>query len=322
MARRTTVLVAALALALAACASGSGSDAGSGTGATGATASGATSSTGGTYPVSVTGTNGDVTIASQPERIVSLSPSATEMLFAIGAGDEVIAVDDQSNYPADAPMTELSGYEPNVEAIASYEPDLVVYATEPGDLGSSLGELKIPALQLDAPATLADVYAQVRTLGAATGHPDEADALAERMRSDIDDAVAAADPASGQTFYYELDDTYYSVTSNTFIGQLFSMLGLVNIADDAKRASSGYPQLSSEYIVDADPDLIFLADTKCCGQDASTVAARPGWGDLAAVRDGNVVELDDDIASRWGPRLADLVQTIAEAAASADGAAA
>ena len=322
MARRTTVLVAALALALAACASGTGSDAGSGTGATGATASGATSSTGGTYPVSVTGTNGDVTIASQPERIVSLSPSATEMLFAIGAGDEVIAVDDQSNYPADAPMTDLSGYEPNVEAIASYEPDLVVYATEPGDLGSSLGELKIPALQLDAPATLADVYAQVRTLGAATGHPDEADALAERMRSDIDDAVAAADPAAGQTFYYELDDTYYSVTSNTFIGQLFSMLGLVNIADEAKRASSGYPQLSSEYIVDADPDLIFLADTKCCGQDASTVAARPGWGDLAAVRDGNVVELDDDIASRWGPRLADLVQTIAEAAASADGAAA
>jgi cobalamin transport system substrate-binding protein len=137
------------------------------------------------------------------------------------------------------------------------------------------------------------------------------------MRSDIEDAVASADPVAGQTFYYELDDTYYSVTSKTFIGQLFSMLGLVNIADEAERASSGYPQLSSEYIVDADPELIFLADTKCCGQDASTVADRPGWGDLAAVRDGNVVELDDDVASRWGPRLVDLVQTIADAAASA-----
>jgi len=135
-------------------------------------------------------------------------------------------------------------------------------------------------------------------------------------------AKGVTKPTTPIKVYDELGTEYYSVTSNTFIGQLFSMLGLVNIADDAKRASSGYPQLSSEYIVDADPDLIFLADTKCCGQDASTVAARPGWGDLAAVRDGNVVELDDDIASRWGPRLADLVQTIAEAAASADGAAA
>jgi cobalamin transport system substrate-binding protein len=306
-----------LAIAFTACSNGDG-DAGSDPTATGSdpTATGATSSGAG-YPVSVTGTNDDVTIAARPTRIVSLSPSATEMLFSIGAGDQVVAVDDRSNYPSDAPTTDLSGYEPNVEAIASYEPDLVVYATEPGDLGSSLDELGIPALQLDAPATLDDVYAQVRALGSATGHTDEADALAERMRSDIEDAVASADPVAGQTFYYELDDTYYSVTSKTFIGQLFSMLGLVNIADEAERASSGYPQLSSEYIVDADPELIFLADTKCCGQDASTVADRPGWGDLAAVRDGNVVELDDDVASRWGPRLVDLVQTIADAAASA-----
>jgi cobalamin transport system substrate-binding protein len=320
--RRRTVLLTTMIVALAVSACGSGTDAGSsgGSGTTSGGPSGAAATSGGdgataaTFPVTVTGTNGDLTIDARPERIVSLSPSATEMLFAIGAGDHVVAVDDQSNYPAEAPRTKLSGYEPNVEAIAGYGPDLVVYATEPGDLGPSLQGLGVPALQLDAPAELADVYAQVETLGAATGHPEEASTVADGMRSDIDAIVASADPSAGLSFYYELDDTYYSVTSKTFIGQLFEQLGLVNIADAAEHASSGYPQLSAEYIVDADPDLVFLADTRCCAQTAASVAERPGWSDLAAVRDGDVVELDDDVASRWGPRLVDLMRQIADAA--------
>ncbi len=102
---------------------------------------------------------------------MSLSPTATEMLFAIGAGDQVEAVDDQSNYPPDAPVTDLSGFEPNVEAIASYEPDLVVYATEPGDLGASLEGLGIPALQQDAAASLDDVYAQIERARDGDGQP-------------------------------------------------------------------------------------------------------------------------------------------------------
>ena len=201
-----------------------------------------------------------------PNAIVSLSPTATEDLFAIGAGDQVVAVDDQSNYPGDAPTTDLSGFEPNVEAIAGYEPDLVVFATEPGDLGSSLEGLGITALQLDAAPNLDVAYDQIEQLGAATGHADEAAALVEQMRSDIQGLVDEADPASGTSFYYELDDTFYSVTSKTFIGQLLRMLGLENIADAVGKGSGGYPQLSAEYIIESDPDLIFLADTKCCGQ--------------------------------------------------------
>jgi iron complex transport system substrate-binding protein len=316
MGRRWILMVVAT-LALSACARADGSNDAAAPAGGGGTSTGATPSPS-TFPVAVTGTNGDVAIDAQPQRIVSLSPSATEMLFAIGAGEQVLAVDDQSNYPAGAPMTKLSGYEPNVEAIAGYQPDLVVYATEPGDLGSSLGELGIPALQLDAPATLDDVYAQVETLGRATGHVDEATTVAAGMRSDIQGILANADPAANLSFYYELDDTYYSITSKTFIGQLFDQLGLVNIADEAQHASSGYPQLSAEYIVDADPDLIFLADTKCCAQTAETVAKRPGWGDLSAVRGGDVVELDDDVASRWGPRLVDLLRQIADAATKAE----
>jgi cobalamin transport system substrate-binding protein len=297
----------ALAFAMAACSDDPASTTGgSTTRATGTVA----------FPVTVTGTNGNVTIGARPQRIVSLSPTATEDLFAIGAGDQVIAVDDQSNYPADAPTTDLSGFEPNVEAIAGFEPDLVVFATEPGDLGSSLEGLGITALQLDAAPNLDVAYDQIEQLGAATGHTDEAAALVEQMRSDIQGLVDGADRATGMSFYYELDDTFYSATSKTFIGQLFRMLGLQNIADAVGRGSGGYPQLSAEYIIESDPDLIFLADTKCCGQSAETVAERPGWAGLAAVTGDAVVPLDEDVAQRWGPRVVDLLRHIAEAAAA------
>ena len=115
------------------------------------------------------------------------------------------------------------------------------------------------------------------------------------------------------TFYHELDPTYFSVTSSTFIGQVYAMLGLTNIADEAEGAGSGYPQLSEEYILSQNPDLIFLADTKCCAQDIETVSERNGWNALSAVSEGKVIELDDDIASRWGPRVVEFLEAIATA---------
>ncbi len=314
---RTTAFVLAFALLLAAC----GSDQ-TDTSASGATGSTPEPSPESSFPVTVEGTNGSITIDEQPTRIVSLSPTATEDLFAIGAGEQVVAVDDQSNFPAEAPTTELSGFEPNVEAIVGYEPDLVVYATEVGDVGSALEGLGITALQLDAAVTLDDALGQIEQLGHATGHAEEADALVAELGAEVDRIVATAEPASGATFYHELDDTFYSVTSKTFIGQLYSMLGLENIADEVGEGSGGYPQLSAEYIIQTDPELIFLADTKCCGQSAETVAERPGWDQIAAVTDGGVVPLDDDIASRWGPRVVDLLQQIADAAVAAQAGAA
>ena len=258
---------------------------------------------------------------SGPERIVSISPTATEMLFAIGAGDLVVAVDVLSDYPEQAPVTDLDGFNPNVEAIAVYEPDLVVMSYDPGDVVAGLTALGVESLVQSAAFSLDDVYAQIGELGAAAGRPDGAEALAAEMRTAIGDLVAgAAADGAGMTYYHELDSTYYSVTAATFLGGIYSLFGLENIADaaDADGAAFGYPQLSDEYIIDADPDLIFLADTVCCGQDASTVAARPGWDGLSAVANGNVVELNDDVASRWGPRLVDFVAAIA---AALDGAA-
>jgi len=131
------------------------------------------------------------------------------------------------------------------------------------------------------------------------------------MQSEIDRLVTSMPELEEPlTYYHELDGSLFSVTSETFIGEIYSLVGLENIADEAEGAETLYPQLSAEYIVDADPDLIFLADTKCCGESPETVAARPGWEELTAVSRGSVVALDDDIASRWGPRLVDLLETI------------
>jgi iron complex transport system substrate-binding protein len=105
------------------------------------------------------------------------------------------------------------------------------------------------------------------------------------------------------------------VTSKTFVGSLFALFGLKNVADpaDADGAKGGYPQLGPEALIDANPDMVFLADSKCCKQSLATVKARPGWAAVAAVRNGQVIALDDDVASRWGPRIVDLVRTIADA---------
>jgi iron complex transport system substrate-binding protein len=233
------------------------------------------------------------------------------MLFAIGAGDQVEAVDDQSDYPAGVPTTDLSGFEPNPEAIAGYDPDLVV-ATDAA-VAEALERVEIPVLVLDAPSRLRGAYRQIRTLGTATGHPDEAAEVVTGMKDDIAALVEEVpDRDAPPTAYWELDDQYFSVTSKTFIGQVLSLAGLANIADEADDESD-YPQLSSEYIVDSDPDYIFLADTECCGQSPETVAARPGWGDLVAVQNNGVVALNDDVASRWGPRVVELFQIIVEA---------
>ena len=266
------------------------------------------------FPVTIDATNGDVTIEEQPDAIVSISPTATEMLFAIGAGDQVIAVDDQSNHPPEAPVTDLSGFEPNIEAMATYEPDLVVYSFDPGGLEKGLRALGIPALMQSAAVTLEDTYAQIEQLGDATGHPAEAEDVVEGMAADIETIIEGVPGvAEPPTYYYELDDTYYTATSETYVGTLLEELGLDNIADAADKNGSGYPQLSAEYIVKADPDLIFLADTKCCGQSAETIATRPGWKGISAVEEGHVIELDDDLASRWGPRIVELLRTAADA---------
>ena len=255
--------------------------------------------------------NGAEQIPHAPTRIVSLSATATETLFAIGAGKQVVAVDETSNYPPGVPTTKLSSLNPNVEAIAAYKPDLVVAAEDTGGLFDNLKRLSIPALLAPAAKTLDDSYAQILELGKATGHDGEAADVEKKMRGEITDLVAQVPKRTKHvTYYHELDNTLYSVTSDTFVGQLYKMVGLENIADATQDKAGGYPQLSDEFVLKAQPDFIFLADTKCCHQTPATVAARPGWADLPAVKQGHVVPLDDDIASRWGPRVPEFLKIV------------
>ena len=310
LSHRLAALAAAAALALSAAACGS-----SGSSATSAP-SGAAATTG-TFPASVGTAIGVVHVKSRPTAILSLSPTATEMLYAIGAGSQVKAVDSDSDYPPQAPRTKLDALDPNLEAIVAYKPDLVVISNLSDNfdsLAKSLAGFSIPVLYLPAPAGLSGVYSEFDQLGKATGHLGQAEREDATLRSQISQIVASV-PRRAQpiSYYYELDQTYYSVTSSTFVGSLLALLGMKSIADTASGAASsgGYPQLSSEYIVKANPDYIILADTVCCHQDAATVAARPGWSSLAAVKDGHVIPLNDDIASRWGPRIVDLLRTVA-----------
>ncbi len=248
-----------------------------------------------------------------PHRIISLSPTATEDLFAIGAGKQVVAVDNQSDYPKAAPKTSLSGFTPNVEAVVAYHPDLVVISYSPKGFAGALAKAHVKVLLQPFAVTFKDAYAQIVQLGKVTGHAKEANALVARMKSRIAKLVAGV-PKKASSVYNELSPDYYSATGASIIGEIFKLFGLKNIADAAPGAStSGAVQLSAEYVISANPDLIVLADTRCCGVSRSGVASRPGWNTIAAVKKGAVAVVDDSIASRWGPRLVNFVNAVASA---------
>jgi iron complex transport system substrate-binding protein len=249
-------------------------------------------------------------------RIISLSPTITEDLFAIGAGKQVIAVDQDSNYPKRAPRTDLSGYTPNVEQIVGYHPDLVFISYNPKGFAEQLRKAGIKVVMEPAATDLADAYKEIDGVGRLTGQEKGAAAVVRRMQRRMAELVASVPPLRRHLrVYHELDQTYYSATSRTFIGSIYKLFGFTNIADGpGDSAHTQYPQLSDEYIVAANPQIVVLGDTKCCGQTAATVAGRPGWSGIAAVVHNRVVGVDDDIASRWGPRIVQFAAAVAKIA--------
>lgn len=265
------------------------------------------------FPVTLDTAAGPLTLEERPGSIVSLSPTATEMLFAIGAGPQVVAVDEFSTYPTDAPVTDLSGYTPNVEAILSFDPDLVVVANDLDSVVGSLEAVGVPVLLQPAVETIEGIADQLLQLGVATGNEEGASASADAMAARLDEILAGVPPVDEPlTYFHELDPSLYTVTSDTFIGSVYELVGLSNIADPADEDGFGYPQLSEEFVIEADPDLIFLAD----GERPDSVAARPGWTSLSAVTDGAVFEVDADIASRWSPRIVEFLDQVVGVMAS------
>jgi iron complex transport system substrate-binding protein len=265
------------------------------------------------YPLTVKFGGYVTTIPKKPTKIVSLSPSATEIFYAVGAGSQILAVDSLSNFPANAPVSQISAFEPNVEAILAKKPDLVLLSVDSikaPQIRDALMKFDIPVLMEKAPATLKDVYAENTLLARVTDRQAGAVKLNAAMARSIKNIVAKAKKSAKIRIYHELDDTYYSVTSNTFIGKVYKDFGAINIADAASGAdSSGYPQLSAEYLVKSDPQVIFLADAQY-GVTADSVSKRAGWSQISAVKNSKIVELPADIPSRWGPRLVNFYRLI------------
>ena len=262
------------------------------------------------FPLEISDSVGNtVTLEAPPQRVVSLSAGHTEILYALGAGGQVGAVDNTSDCPAataDLPM--VDAFTPSVEAIAALEPDLVIIFFDPGDLQSSLQGLDIPVLNLASPSSVEGVYEQVDLLGEATGHALDAARLIADMQAAVEEIRSEiGDVADAPTVFHEIDNTYYTAGPGSFIADLYDILGAGNIAE---ATGQPFPQMSTEAIIEADPEVIILADEDA-GESPETVKARPGWGSVSAVRNDRVHVIDPDIVSRPGPRLVEALRILA-----------
>jgi iron complex transport system substrate-binding protein len=268
------------------------------------------------YPLTIKSGGYKTTIKAKPTRIISLSPTATEILFSIGAGPQVLAVDNLSNFPESAPKSSLVAFNPNVEAIYELRPDLVVLSvdsTKSSVVRSALTKLGIPVFMEKAATRLSESYSEIELLGLATDNRATSKSVTKKMKSDIAMILKSAASKPKYRFFHELDETLYSATSKTFIGSVYKDFGLKNIADAASGADkSGYPQISAEYLIKSNPQIIFLADGYA-GQNAETVKARAGWSKIDAVTKNRVIVLPEDIPSRWGPRIVDFYRVVGDA---------
>lgn len=270
------------------------------------------------YPLTLTDDLGrEVQIAARPGRIVSLAPSITEVLFAVGAGPLVVGLTEYCNYPPDAAQDReiIGGFSAkslSIEKIVSLEPDLVFAA---GAAHQSVTEaLEAAGLTVFnfEPQDFADVYANILTAGALTGNEDQAAEIVSVMQARVDkvtETVAGIPQDERVKVFYEVwDEPLMTAGPGTFIGQVIELAGGTNIFADVHEQ---YPTVSSETVVASGPDVILGPSSHIEGLTTEKVAARPGWDELAAVKAGRIVIVDGDIISRSGPRLVDALESVA-----------
>jgi iron complex transport system substrate-binding protein len=262
------------------------------------------------------GLNRTVTLAGPAQRVVSLAPANTEILFSIGAGAQVVGRDETSDYPAEAlAFPTIGGYSGfNLEAIVALHPDLVLAGgINTPELVASLEQLGLTVYFLPNPTTLEEMYTNLETVARLTGHESETAALVKSFKV----RVAAVDekilPLSyGPTVYYELDATEptkpFTAGPGSFVDLLIARAGGINIGAELK---GQWAQISLEQLVVANPAIIILGDA-AYGETPEKVAQRPGWGTLTAIQTGQVFPIDDNLVSRPGPRLVDGLEAMAK----------
>ncbi len=276
-----------------------------------------TQATSGDFPFAVTdGLGREVTIAAVPGRIVSLAPSNTEILFAVGAGTEVVGVTKYCNYPAEAQSREqIGGFSAktiSVEKIVALKPDLVVAGDESQQpVIDALVQLNIPVVALKA-GTFEDVYTNIELVGQITGHDDQARPVVAGMRERVDAVVAkvAEIPQAERpsVFWEVFDEPLMTAGPSTFIGQMIDLAGGVNVFADI---AEEYPKISAEEVVRRNPAVIMGPNSHGDKLTPELIAQRPGWQGIAAAQAGRIVLIDGDIASRPGPRLPEALEAIA-----------
>ena len=258
----------------------------------------------------------EVTLNGLPQHIISLAPSNTEILFAIGAGDQVVGRDTLSDFPEEAnKATDIgSTFDAlNTELIVSLKPDLVLAAEiNTPEQVKQLEDLGLTVYYLKNPLTLEEMYGNLGLVAQLTGHREEAAVLIDSLKARVaavDEKIAPISSRPG--VFYELDGTDpskpYTAGKGTFITQLIDRAGGYNIASDLE----GYPQMSLEQVVAADPAFIILGDARY-GVSPESIAQRPGWENLSAVKNGQVLPFNDDLVSRPGPRLVDALEELAK----------
>ena len=263
-----------------------------------------------------------VTLTSPPERIVSLAPSNTEMLFAVGAGDNVVGVTDFCNYPYNfatwieaGNMTSIGNYYgPSVEPIVALEPDLVLASSGSLDAAENLKSLGYNVLVLEA-RTIDAVLQDILVVGRATGNDIEAGVLVSEIRTRIDtvSTQAAAATTTPKVYHEVWNEPIMSVGPGTFIEELMILAGGENIFHDA---TTSWPVVSSEAIIEKNPDVMFFPDMYMGRanfyETIEAVKDRPGWDTITAVKNDALYEINADIISRSGPRLVDALEAIAK----------
>ncbi len=271
------------------------------------------------FPLTATDDLGrKVTLASVPRRIVSLAPSNTEILFAVGAGGQVVGLTKYCNYPPEAAAgrTVIGGFTADsisVEKILALRPDLVVAAgSSQKPVIEALEQAQVTVLALDA-QNLDGIYKNILLAGQATGHAAQAGALVDGMKRRVD-AVSAkvkAIPAGARlkVFYEVWDEPLMTAGSPTFIHQVVELAGGSNIFADA---AQDYPQVSPEAVIERDPDVILGPSSHGSALVASKIAARPGWQSVKAIRQGRIAIVDGDTISRAGPRIVDALESVAK----------
>ncbi len=263
------------------------------------------------FPLTIELADGGQLVLEEPsQRIASLSAHATEIFCAIGAVDQLVAVEKFANCPlGSGAIQSLDSFQPNLEAIAGFEPDLVIVVFNPSGLVESLQRIGIPVLHLDLPTTLDGVLEQIELFGQISGHDEESAQLTSAMRLRIEAVAEQLEGVEqGPRVFHELTNDYFTASPESFIGSFYITLKATNIAEGA---DVEYPQLSAEVIVDRNPEVIILAD-EAAGVSADDVKARPGWDVIAAVKDDRICTVDPDIISRPGPRIVDALEALAE----------